>query len=78
LGLLPCPHATARETLNGFARKPTLENFTHYVGFEVITAVVMKSTIFWDMTTCSPLKVNRSERHLLSRWFLDGLIILRP
>jgi hypothetical protein len=26
------------------------------VGFEVITAVVMKSTIFWDMTPCSPMK----------------------
>jgi hypothetical protein len=31
---------------------------TRYVGFEVLTAVVMKSTIFWDITPCSPLKVN--------------------
>jgi hypothetical protein len=30
-----------------------------YVGFEVFTAVVMKSIIFWDMTPCSPLSVNR-------------------
>jgi hypothetical protein len=30
-----------------------------YVGFEVFTAVVMKSTIFWDMTLCSPLSFNR-------------------
>jgi hypothetical protein len=29
------------------------------VGIEVLTAVVMKSTIFWDITPCSPLKVNR-------------------
>jgi hypothetical protein len=29
------------------------------VGFEVLTAVVMKSTIFWDISTCSPLSVNR-------------------
>jgi hypothetical protein len=29
------------------------------VGFEVLTAVVMKSTIFWDIMPCSPLKVNR-------------------
>jgi hypothetical protein len=29
------------------------------VGFEVLTAVVMKGTIFWDITPCSPLKVNR-------------------
>jgi hypothetical protein len=36
----------------------TVHNF---VGFEVLTAVVMKSSIFWDITpcTCSPLKVNR-------------------
>jgi hypothetical protein len=31
----------------------------YYVGFEVLTAVVMKNTIFWDMTLCSPLSVNR-------------------
>jgi hypothetical protein len=29
------------------------------VGIEVLTAVVMKSTIFWDITPCSLLKVNR-------------------
>jgi hypothetical protein len=29
-----------------------------YVGFEVLRAVVVKSTIIWDMS-CSPLKVNR-------------------
>jgi hypothetical protein len=30
-----------------------------YVGFEVFTAVVMKSIIFWDMTPCSPLSFNQ-------------------
>jgi hypothetical protein len=25
------------------------------VGFEVLTAVIMKSTIFWDITPCRPL-----------------------
>jgi hypothetical protein len=29
------------------------------VEFEVLRAVVLKSTIFWDITPCSPLKVNR-------------------
>jgi hypothetical protein len=29
-----------------------------HVGFEVFTAVVMKSIIFWDMTPCSPFSVN--------------------
>jgi hypothetical protein len=28
-----------------------------YAGSEVLTAVVMKSSIFWDITPCSPLKV---------------------
>jgi hypothetical protein len=27
-------------------------------GFEVLTAVVMKSIIFWDITLCSPLSVD--------------------
>jgi hypothetical protein len=29
------------------------------VGFEVLTAVVMKSSIFWNIRPCSPSKVNR-------------------
>jgi hypothetical protein len=29
------------------------------VGFGVLTTVVMKTIIFWDITLCSPLKVNR-------------------
>jgi hypothetical protein len=29
------------------------------LGFEVLTAVVMKSSIFWDITQCSPLKFSR-------------------
>jgi hypothetical protein len=29
-----------------------------HVGFEVLTAVVMKSTVFWDIMPCSSLKVN--------------------
>jgi hypothetical protein len=29
------------------------------VGFKVLTAVVVKSTVFWDITPCSPLKVKR-------------------
>jgi hypothetical protein len=28
-------------------------------GFEILTALVMKSTVFWDKMPCSPLKVNR-------------------
>jgi hypothetical protein len=35
--------------------------------FEVFTAVVMKSIIFWDMTPCSPLSLTDvSEEHIAS------------
>jgi hypothetical protein len=30
-----------------------------YVGFDIFTDLVMKRTIFWDVTPCSPLSVNR-------------------
>jgi hypothetical protein len=41
-------------------------NSLFVVGFEVLTAVVMKSSIFWDITSCSPLKVNVLEEHIAS------------
>jgi hypothetical protein len=31
----------------------------HYIGFDVVTAVVMKSFISLDVTSCSLVKVNR-------------------
>jgi hypothetical protein len=36
------------------------------VGFEVLTAVVMKRAIFWDITPCSPLSTDFSEKHIAS------------
>jgi hypothetical protein len=37
------------------------------VRFEFLTAVVMKSTIFWDITPWSPLSVTRrSEEYIVS------------
>jgi hypothetical protein len=36
----------------------SLVKMLHFVRFEVLTAVVMKTTIFWDVKLCSPLKVN--------------------
>jgi hypothetical protein len=30
-------------------------NTTLIVGFEALTPVVMKSSVFWDITPCSPL-----------------------
>jgi hypothetical protein len=34
------------------------ENFEMYMKFEVLTAVVMKSSVFWNIMQCSPLKVD--------------------
>jgi hypothetical protein len=31
----------------------------NYVGLEVVTAVVMKNSIFWDTMSCSPFKGSR-------------------
>jgi hypothetical protein len=36
-----------------------VEIFIDGVGFEDLGAVVMKSSICWDITPCSPLKVKR-------------------
>jgi hypothetical protein len=33
------------------------EQFSTRVGFEVLTAVVIKSSIFWDIAAYSPLKI---------------------
>jgi hypothetical protein len=32
------------------------------IGSEVLTAMIVKSSIFWDITPCSPLKDNRRFR----------------
>jgi hypothetical protein len=42
------------------------------VRFGVLTAVVMKSSIFWDIMPCSSVKVKLSA---CSRWILLGLTI---
>jgi hypothetical protein len=33
-------------------------------GFKVLTAVVMKNTIFWDITPCGPLRVHTFLRNI--------------
>jgi hypothetical protein len=53
------------DLLNKYSPWLNLSNITsnvsqimhRYVGFEDLTAVVMKSFIFWDITPCSPLSV---------------------
>jgi hypothetical protein len=37
-----------------------LDQPLYYIGLEVLTAVLMKSSIFWDLIPYSPLKVNRN------------------
>jgi hypothetical protein len=45
----------------------TLQTFHRYLGFEALTAVVMKCSTFWDITQHSLLKVNRSfGKHIAS------------
>jgi hypothetical protein len=39
-----------------------LKMVTMMAGFEVLTAVVMKSTIFWDIMRYSPLRANTCFR----------------
>jgi hypothetical protein len=34
-------------------------NFVSAVGFELLTAVVIKSSLLWVITPCSPLEFNR-------------------
>jgi hypothetical protein len=41
-------------------------NQEFYIGFKVLKAVVMRSSIFWDIPPCSPLKVNRLFRRNIS------------
>jgi hypothetical protein len=40
---------------------------------EVLVAVVMKSCIFWDMTPCSPLKINRRFRGTCFRIYEEAM-----
>jgi hypothetical protein len=42
-------------------------NSTIIAEFEVLTAVVVKSTIFCDMRPCSPLSVNRLHGGVISQ-----------
>jgi hypothetical protein len=46
----------------GIVRLPTkaTDSFVSYLEFDVLTALIMKSPIFWDITPSSPLKFNRS------------------
>jgi hypothetical protein len=60
-----------------------LYNYYADVGFEVFTAVVMKSIIFWDMMPCSPLSCNQRfggtyRLHLQGRRIISARTSLLP
>jgi hypothetical protein len=40
-------------------------DYFSFLGFEILTAADMKSSIFWDITSCSLLKDNRHSEFLL-------------
>jgi hypothetical protein len=57
---MPCkPYFLINVTLCPLIMLYIITAIKHIEEFEVLAAVVMKSTIFWDITPCSPLKVNR-------------------
>jgi hypothetical protein len=56
--LYPNPSNNATPTHNLIILTSSRLN-KYSVRFEVLTAVVMKSTLFWDITPCSPVHVNR-------------------
>jgi hypothetical protein len=45
-------------------------NHLFYIGLEVLTAVVMRSSIVWDMTLCSSVKVIRRFEGTSCAWYL--------
>jgi hypothetical protein len=69
-----------------FSSAPCSQTSSVFVGFQVFTAVIMKTIIFWDMMPCSPLGSNRRfggkyGLHLLfATYLLAGLLnlFLRP
>jgi hypothetical protein len=52
---------TGRAVLILTAQKSRYDMGMNKIGFEVLTAVVMNSSIFWDITPCSQLKVKEEN-----------------
>jgi hypothetical protein len=45
--------------INFWKYRDSSEQYMFCAGFEVLAVVVLKSSILWNITPCSPLKVNR-------------------
>jgi hypothetical protein len=50
----------------GFTAPEIIKQNRLCVGFEVFTAVVIKSPVFWGIRLCSPLKVSRRSGYVFS------------
>jgi hypothetical protein len=59
------------ENISRDTRRCIPEGSIRYVGCEVLTAEVMKSSVFSDKTPCSPLKIDVSEEHVASIFRAD-------
>jgi hypothetical protein len=77
----PPPPPKKKNFLLVYSKGHYLKDGCAFIGFEILTAVVMKSSIFCDIMLCSRLTFNfavlGTACHLLSHWFLAWLI-LRP
>jgi hypothetical protein len=51
--IFPTYHFSTRTVHTDNTKRPRLG------GFESLTTLVTKSSVFWDITPCSPLKINR-------------------
>jgi hypothetical protein len=60
--------------LRWYFKKKTVKLSSHYIGFGVLTAVVMKGSIFWVIMLYSPLEVNQRACYLRHAGFLFGLL----
>jgi hypothetical protein len=62
-GKLRTPHTTLRSSaVSSNVHGTRYKMYLFYVGFQVLTAMVAKSPIFWDTKPRSPKKVNRRFR----------------
>jgi hypothetical protein len=54
---------------NETLQKDLISNYLKYVWFEDFTAVAMMRSIHWNVTPCSPVKVNRRFEAIIASIF---------
>jgi hypothetical protein len=64
LGCTEKNHQNLSHGRRGSDRDSKRVSTEYKVAFEILTAVVMKSSIFWGTTPCGPLKVNRRSGNM--------------